>query len=90
MESWRMRMLTTLPYGQWTTADGQEVLFNKDFKGIWRRRPGQPAVPAKGRPDKIVTERFFYDRDRLPWKDSGAMRRCRSVLDDWGVPPPCR
>jgi hypothetical protein len=39
---WRLR----LPYGKWTCPDGREVLFNRDYKPILERMPGQPAKPA--------------------------------------------
>ena len=32
-----------LPYGQWVTADGREVLFNRRYVPIWQRHPGQAA-----------------------------------------------
>src|ERR1019366_697539 len=32
-----------MPFGKWTCADGREVLFNRNYKPIWQRYPGQAA-----------------------------------------------
>jgi len=34
----------SLPYGIWTQADGTEVMFNREYEPIWKRRPGEPAT----------------------------------------------
>lgn len=86
---WRTRMREQLPFGCWLCDDGTEILFDKHHNPLWQRSgPGQPAERATARPDTIVDERRFYSRETLPWRDSGSLRRCRAVLEDWGVPAP--
>jgi hypothetical protein len=57
-----------LLYGQWTTADGTEVLFDRKYRPKWRRHPDgtvEPADPSEWI-DDIVQENWFYtDRASL-------------------------
>jgi hypothetical protein len=69
-------------YGKWTCADGREVLFNRGYKPIWQRCPGQPAEPADPheRVDDIVGEADYY------WIDGkGTDTKGRRLLKEWGV-----
>ena len=34
-----------LIYGIWTTEDGTQVLFSRSYHPLFKRRPGEPAVP---------------------------------------------
>jgi hypothetical protein len=33
------------PYGIWTTEDGTQVLFSRSYHPLFKRKPGEPAVP---------------------------------------------
>ena len=33
-------------YGRWRCRDGREVLFNRGYRPLWERRPGQPVAIA--------------------------------------------
>jgi hypothetical protein len=63
-ESPRWRLI----YGQWTTADGSEVLFDRRYRPRWRRTPDgtvEPADPSQWI-EGIVQENWFYtDRASL-------------------------
>jgi hypothetical protein len=77
-----------LPYGKWTCADGREVLFNRDYKPIWQRRPGQPAEAAD--PTERVpfkTQEWFYEDGKQPWRSKHTEQKCNDVLASWGLPP---
>ena len=37
------------PYGAYVCADGRQVLYDRHYKPIWQRRPGQPATVATQR-----------------------------------------
>jgi hypothetical protein len=36
--------IDSLPYGIWLQADGTQVMFNRKYEPIWKRRPGEPAT----------------------------------------------
>jgi hypothetical protein len=57
-ESSRSKLL----YGEWTTADGTVVLFDRKYRPRWRRTPDgivTPADPSKWI-DDILQEAWFY------------------------------
>ncbi len=71
----------TLPYGEWTCGDGRVVLFNRDYKPIWQRRPGCPADP--GDPDERVDyedQVWFYNRCPPPWLSKPTKHRLTKYL----------
>ncbi len=45
-------MRIVLPYGKWTCADGTQVLFNRDYRPIWKKYPNGVVVAAD--PDEWV------------------------------------
>jgi hypothetical protein len=72
-----------LAYGKWTSADGRQVLFNRDYKPIWHRLPDgrvEPTDPEEWVPH--VKEEWFHD-------DSASMgqriRITREQLAGWGL-----
>lgn len=70
-----------LPYGRWTCDDGREVLFNRDYKPIWSRKPGQEAEP--GDPDEWVKfnrQEWFYKDHNPPWASRASLDRCERIL----------
>ena len=51
-----------LPYGEWRTADGRVVLFNRRYQPLCALRPGHSI--AKADPNEWIaweTQRWFYD-----------------------------
>jgi hypothetical protein len=79
-----VRMRLELPYGVRTCADGTEVLYNRDYRPIWRRTPhGQ--IEAFHRSESIPWEnqKWFYNDNNPPWEDRGTLRRCKKALDDF-------
>src|SRR6267378_6694541 len=71
---WRM------PYGMWTTADGREILFNRDYQPIWQRRPGCTAKQIEPQWIDYVKERWFFDDGNPPWFDDSTRRMLDDVL----------
>jgi hypothetical protein len=84
-----------LPYGLWTLADGRQVLFDRDYRPMWVRQPGERAMaadPAWWVPytrqgwlfDDACAPWFAHDqRVQAPYRRAGeaAQRRCWRVLD---------
>jgi hypothetical protein len=63
-ESSRSKLL----YGQWTTADGTDVLFDRKYRPKWCRKPDGTVTAADplGWIDNIVRVSWFYtDRASL-------------------------
>jgi hypothetical protein len=72
------QMREELPYGIWRCVDGREVLFNRFYRPIWQRYPGQIATLADG--DECVPKvehRHFYDDNGTPWRS----RKVAAALD---------
>jgi hypothetical protein len=78
-----------LPYGKWTCADGRQVLFNRAYRPIWERSPGQPAKPADVEEwvEELVREEWFYNDGCRPCDSDGfkVLQRCLKVLQDFGA-----
>jgi hypothetical protein len=75
-----------LPYGKWTCADGREVLFNRNYKPIWERRPGGTTEPANSAERvKFVQQEWFYDDTNQPWRRVQTARKCNALLAEWGA-----
>jgi hypothetical protein len=75
------RMRVDLPYGMWRCADGREVLFNRYYRAIWQRAPGQGVMLAD-RDEKVpwIEECHFYDADE-PWRRNKVGRLMAVKLD---------
>ena len=79
-----------VPYGKWTCADGREVLFNRGYRPILERYPGQAAHAARpGEWVKFKEQMWFFDDYTSPIRRSNArtIARLNAVLADWGLPP---
>jgi hypothetical protein len=76
------KMVTSLPYGQWTCADGHIILFNRRYSPIWERLPNgvvQRADPAEW--VKWVSQSWF-DLGSARYERT-ARERLRKVLRDF-------
>lgn len=82
-------MRYSLPYGQWRCRDGREILFNREYRAIWERRPGEPTRRAdlgewvKG----IIDKQWFFDDGDPPWIVGATARRCNDILRAFGAQP---
>lgn len=86
MRQKRLTMRDRLPYGKWTCEDGREVLFNRRYKPIWQRRPGEEATTADpAERVKFVQEEWFYRDTSAPWRNKRTKAECEAVLAAWGV-----
>ena|SRR6476659_1397893 len=54
------RDLLTMPYGIWTTEYGAEVMFDRDYRAMWHRYPGEPATKMSGERNRLGTQEYFY------------------------------
>lgn len=80
------RLRHRMPYGKWTCADGREVLFNRDYKPIWQKMPGQPAEAADAEERvPFKKQEWFYQDGTQPWRSADTERACNQVLLDWGL-----
>lgn len=69
-------------YGLWRCEDGREVLFNRGYRPIWERRPGQAARMAD---PKEWVEGIIRDADYF-WTDGrGTNARGLRLLREWGI-----
>jgi hypothetical protein len=79
-------MRIVMPYGKWTCADGMEVLFNRDYRPIWKKHPNGMVVTAD--PDEWVRfakQEYFFGDHNTPDEDHVSYRICLQQLRDWGV-----
>ena len=75
-----------LPYGKWTCADGMEILFNRDYRPIWEKRPDGTVIAAN--PDEWIVfskQEFCFGDARIPPSDKATFRLCCNILKEWGV-----
>ena len=80
----REQVRATMPYGKWTTEDGREVLFNRDYMPIWQRLPdGTVSVADKDEWVPWVRQDQFYHDGNGPWHYITTRRNCQSILDMW-------
>jgi hypothetical protein len=90
----RQRMRYALPYGVWTTIEGREVLFNREYQALWQRSAGDV---TRANPREWVVgidhdkTKFLYADDNAPDAQRSASAskasivRCRILLTEWGV-----
>jgi hypothetical protein len=79
-------MRIVMPYGKWTCADGTEVLFNRDYRPIWKKHSNGMVVAAD--PDEWVIftkQEFLFGDHNAPHEDRDSDRICTNQLRDWRV-----
>jgi hypothetical protein len=75
-----------LPYGKWICADGREVLFNREYRAIWQRYPGD-AIARRADIEEWVKYReqqWFFGDHNPPWRNRETERRCEEILRAFG------
>lgn len=79
-----------LPYGKWTCPDGSEVLYNRDYRALWKKQSDGTVVPmdstAYVEHDREKTE-YYFNRSGMPnWNDvDKAYEIGMKILKTWGV-----
>jgi hypothetical protein len=76
----------SLPYGVWTTKDGVQVIYNRDYKPIFER--GVDGVVSHAKDNwvpNIETDTHLYDDSFLPGHNEETMRKCEELFADWGI-----
>jgi hypothetical protein len=69
------------PYGKWTCADGTELLFNRDYRPIWRKTKSGTVIAAD--PDEWVIfskQEYFFGDHNAPGENSDSNRACTNQL----------
>ena len=67
-------------YGLWRCSDGREILFNRGYRPLWERRPGQPVKMANPK------EWVDFDTETFFWTDGrGTNARGLRLLREWGI-----
>lgn len=81
------------PYGKWTTKDGAEVLFNREYQPIWVKHP-DGKVDSAARDwwvPNIVKQEWYYNDSNPPNDDRrlknacDSLIRCSKALKEFGV-----
>lgn len=82
-------MRYSLPYGQWRCRDGREILFNREYRAIWERHPGQAARRANLDEwvEDSIDQQWFFDDGNPPWIVGATARRCNDILRAFGAQP---
>jgi hypothetical protein len=79
-------MRIVLPYGKWTCADGTEVLFNRDYRPIWKKQPDGTVKAADPNEWIIFAKQdYLFGDHNTPHEDRNSYQRCINQLRDWGV-----
>jgi hypothetical protein len=84
------RMRAELPYGIWRERDNSEVLFNRDYSPLWRRksdgsvsRVDDPIGAGGKRWIHWVDQRWFFNDGNPPWRNRATRELCEAILRDW-------
>jgi hypothetical protein len=81
-----------LPYGIWVEADGSQVLFNRKYQPIWRKKPDgtvsrvdDPIGPGGKMWIHWVDQNWFFNDGNTPWHNKKTLKLCQDVLIQFGV-----
>ncbi len=75
-------MLTVLPYGVWTCADGRVMIFNRHYRPIWQRLPDGTVQRANPHEWVDWTEQGWFDCGSMRYEKT-AREAYRKVLKDF-------
>jgi hypothetical protein len=78
----------TLPYGKWTTKNGEEYLFNREYEPIagWDNNTNTPipVLPTTWIHDIVQTEGYYGgDNGEYPTYCVKTFNKCMNILADW-------
>jgi len=76
------QMVASLPYGQWTCADGRVVIFNRRYSPIWERLPDGTVQRADPREWVRWIKQSWFDLGSARY-EKDARERLRKVLRDF-------
>jgi len=82
----RQKMMLCLPYGVWIERDGW-VLFNRKYQPIWRITMHNKITAVH--PDERINyekQEFLYNDSNPPWLNRDSYRKCRNILNMFGIP----
>ena len=86
-ERLREARATKLPYGRWVRiCDGAECLHDREYRSLWQRTAGGPAVPFTPAGDGLMRRGEWFYNDATPEQDRVAAGV--AVLKAWGLPIP--
>lgn len=73
-------------YGTWIEPDGSHVLFSRDYKPMWRIRPGEKPVRANPwERIRFVKQSWFWDDTNTPWWNQRRLKEETERLESLGV-----
>jgi hypothetical protein len=82
----RNPMRLYLPYGKWVMEDGSEVLFNREYKPMWKRtKSGEVSACDPNWSIHKNADSWFFDDSNTPWREKKTFEICMDVLRGWGV-----
>lgn len=74
-----------LPYGIWRTSDGREVVFDRHYRPMWQRTPGNRSAAAD------PAEQVDFVAQRWFWTGSTPKREriaaTAAALAEWSASP---
>jgi hypothetical protein len=79
-----------IPYGKWVCPDGSEVLYNRDYRPLWKRKADSTVLAINSdlyiEHERDKTEGYFNWENTPNWSDPIIIRKVgMSVLQEWGV-----
>jgi hypothetical protein len=78
-----MDLRHVLPYGKWTLKDGTEVLFNRLYQPMLRRKGSnvEPVDPSRWM--EWESQEHYYDDSNPPNKSSKTRLQLEKILQEW-------
>src|SRR5687767_2848106 len=82
-------ILKSLPYGKWTTKNGEEYLFNRDYEPILgydlKTSKPIPVTPKTWVKEIAHDETLYFYKGIYPTSDTRILRSCWDVLAYWHI-----
>jgi hypothetical protein len=75
------------PYGEWRTATGDRVLFNRSYEPLWIKHPDGSVERADPNAwiKNIAEERHFWFDWEHPARSAATRRKLDRLLREWGL-----
>jgi hypothetical protein len=80
----RYQVAAMRPYGCWRCTDGREVLFNRRYRPILERRPGQSVRAIAAHQWVLWVQQIWFYNEQTP--EPVRRQRTNAVLMQWGLP----